>query len=67
MGDQDIRSKSGKLLGRIRQLSSGKLEGRLATGKLMGTYDPKSNTTVDWRGKTVGKGNFLSSLIAGNS
>lgn len=67
MADQEVRSKTGKLLGKIKQLSNGKLEGRLSTGKLLGTYDPRSNTTVDWRGKTLGKGNFLNSLITENS
>lgn len=32
MADQEIRDRSGLLLGRIKQLSSGKLEGRDASG-----------------------------------
>ena len=63
MSDQELRDPHGKLLGKIRSASSGKLEGRDATGRLKGSYDPKSDTTRDATGKLVGKGNLLSMLV----
>ena len=63
MASQDLRDKSGKLLGRIVQINDGKQEGRNASGQLKGIYDPKTNQTRDSSGRLVGKGNILSSLI----
>ena len=63
MADQELRDRSGKLLGKIKELSSGKLEIRNASGSLKGTYDPKSNETRNASGSLVGKGNMLSSLL----
>jgi len=62
MADQELRDKSGKLLGKIKEVS-GKLEIRNTSGKLLGKYDPKSDQTHDASGKLVGKGNFLSTLL----
>jgi hypothetical protein len=63
MGDQELRDKGGKLLGRIKQRSDGKLEGRDAGGRLKGTYDPKVDQTRDPGGKLIGKGNLLAVLV----
>ncbi len=63
MGDQELRDRSGKLLGRIHEKGDGKQEGRDPSGRLKGTYDPKSNETRDPSGSLVGRGNMLSSLI----
>lgn len=63
MSDQQLRDRTGKLLGKIKALSSGKFEGRDAGGRLKGTYDPKTDQTRDATGRLVGKGNMLSSLI----
>lgn len=63
MADQELRDRSGKLIGKIKTTSSGKLEGRDATGKLKGSYDPKTDQTRDHTGRLIGKGNLLSSLI----
>ncbi len=63
MGTQELRDKNGRLLGRILTLRSGKFEIRDTSGRLKGTYDPKSNETRDPSGRLVGKGNFLSSLL----
>lgn len=63
MADQELRDRSGKLLGKIKELSGGKLEIRNASGSLKGTYDPKSNETRNASGSLVGKGNMLSSLL----
>ncbi len=63
MADQELRDRSGKLLGKIKELSNDKLEIRNASGSLKGTYDPKSNETRNASGSLVGKGNMLSSLL----
>ena len=63
MADQVLKGPGGKLLGQIRVVSSGKHEGRDATGKLKGKYDPKRDETRDANGKLVGKGNLLATLI----
>jgi hypothetical protein len=63
MADQELRDKSNKLLGKIKQLSNGKLEGRDASNRLKGTYDPKSNETRDSSNRLIGKGNMLAILI----
>lgn len=41
-----------------------KLEIRDHLGRILGTYDPKSNETRDPLGRLVAKGNVLSSLIS---
>jgi hypothetical protein len=63
MRDQELRDRTGHLLGKIKTLSSGKLEIRDSSGRLKGTYDPKANETRDNNGRLVGKGNLLSSLL----
>lgn len=63
MSGQELRDKSGKLLGKINTLSSGKLELRNAAGALKGTYDPKTNETRRSSGGLVGKGNLLTTLL----
>jgi hypothetical protein len=63
MADQEIRDRHNKLLGRIKQRSDGKLEGRDASNRLKGTYDPKRNETRDASNRLVGKGNLLPVLI----
>lgn len=47
-----------------RQASNGKIEIRDAKGKSKGKYDPKTDTTRDHQGKSVGKGNLLALLIS---
>ncbi|WP_303292318.1 hypothetical protein [Marinobacter sp. SS5-14b] len=63
MADQELRDNKGVLLGRIKTLSDGKLEIRDNKGVLKGRYDPKSNETRDEKGRPVGKGNFLTTLL----
>ena len=62
MADQVLRDRKGKLLGRIRTVGS-RLEIRDHKGMLKGRYDPKNNQTRDSKGKLVGKGNLLTSLL----
>ena len=63
MKDQELRDPHGKLLGKIKELSNGKMELRDAHGTLKGTFDPKSNQTRDPHGKLVAKGNLLTTLL----
>jgi hypothetical protein len=63
MADQELRDKSGSLLGKIHTRSDGKLELRDKSGSLKGTYDPKSNETRDKSGSLVAKGNMLTTLL----
>lgn len=60
----ELRDNRGHRIGVINKLSSGKLEARNAKGVACGTYDPKSNETRDSRGRLVGKGDLLASLVA---
>lgn len=63
MASQELRDKSGKLLGKITTLSNGVQEIRNASGSLKGKYDPKTNETRNASGSMVGKGNLLSTLL----
>ena len=63
MADQELRDGNGKLIGRIKTLSNGKLEIRNPTGRFCGSYDPKSNETRDHTGRLFGKGNLLDALL----
>lgn len=60
---EDLRDKTGKLIGRIHTLSNNKLEIRNASGRKLGTYDPGTNQTRDHTGRLVGKGNLLTMLL----
>ena len=64
MNDQELRNPQGQLLGKIKMLSTGKLEIRNASGQLKGTYDPKSNETRNASGQLFGKGNLLAALLS---
>jgi hypothetical protein len=64
MADYELRDRNSRLIGKIKQLSNGKLEGRNASDRLKGTYDPNTDETRDQSGRLVGKGNMLSMLIA---
>jgi len=63
MPTQDLRDRSGRLIGRIEIKSDGKQEIRDASGRLKGHYDPKSNQTRDSSGRLVGTGNLLTTLL----
>lgn len=63
MSDHELRDKKNRLLGKIKERSDGKLEGRDASNRLRGTYDPKTDVTHDSSNRLVGKGNMLSMLI----
>jgi hypothetical protein len=63
MSEQQLRDRNGKYLGKINTLASGRLEIRDPVGRLMGTYDPKTDQTKDPVGRLLGKGNQLASLL----
>jgi hypothetical protein len=63
MSDRELRDKSGKLLGRIKVLSDGRLELRDQDGSLKGRFNPKNNETRDRNGNLVGKGDLLTTLL----
>lgn len=62
MSDQELRDRTGKLLGKIKEVAS-KHEIRNAQGKLLGKYDPKTNETRDYTGRLIEKGNLLTTLL----
>lgn len=63
MQKAELRNASGKLIGWIETESSGKQTGRGATGSPLGYFDAKNNVTHDVRGKRIGTGNHLATLI----
>jgi len=63
MATQELRDRTGRLIGKIKELHGGKLELRSRTGRMLGRFDPRSNQTRDRTGKLVGKGNLLTTLL----
>ena len=53
----------GKIVAKIQQDGNGVLYITSFTGKIWGTYDPKTNITKKWAGQIVGYGNLLATLI----
>ena len=60
MTQQELRDKSGKLLGKI-ETNGNKQTLRDACGRLLGTFDGVQ--TRDAQGRLVGNGNLLASLL----
>jgi hypothetical protein len=60
---QELRTPTGKLISYIESESTGRLVGRAATGRMVGSYDPKSDVTRTPTGTANGKGNMLPVLI----
>lgn len=63
MAKHQIRDRNGKLVATIDTLSSGVLEIRDASFKLLGKFDPRTNETRDANYRLISKGNTLTSLI----
>jgi hypothetical protein len=59
---QILRDRGGKRLGEIRE-RDGILEIFSYSGRRMGSYDPRTNVTKDYSGKTIGAGNLLTTLL----
>jgi len=62
MADQLLKDKNGRLIGKIA-MSGSRYQGFDQSGRLKGSYDPKSDSTFDANGRLVGKGNLLSALV----
>ena len=60
MAYQELRDKSGKLLGKL-EITGSRQTLRDAQGRLLGTFD--RNQTRDAQGRLVGNGNLLSALL----
>lgn len=61
-----VRNRYGRVMGMIEEgaaLPKGNQILRSSTGQLLGTYEANSNTTRDSRGRFVGQGNLLMTLI----
>jgi hypothetical protein len=65
MAVQVLRDRRGQQIGTIRYLSNGKLEVHDLTGRVRGTFDPKTNETRDSSGRLVSRGKRLSMLVKG--
>jgi len=63
MSEQLLKNRVGQTIGRISTSSSGIQTLKSASNRTLGTYDPKTNTTKDSVGLTVGSGNLLSRLL----
>jgi hypothetical protein len=50
-------------VGHIETKSNGEMVAKLASGKTVGSYNPKTDKTKLPSGKEFGKGNLLSALI----
>jgi len=65
MAGNVLRDRRGRQIGTIKQLSNGKMEAHDVTGRVKGTFNPKTNETRDSSGRLVGRGNRLSILVTG--
>ena len=63
MKEQVLKDKRGKKIGKIIFEKNGKQSLKDERGIKKGVYDPKNNKTVDSRGKKVGNGNLLTTLL----
>ncbi|OFY63262.1 MAG: hypothetical protein A3H98_07975 [Bacteroidetes bacterium RIFCSPLOWO2_02_FULL_36_8] len=64
MTEQILKDRHGKIIGRIKDdISRRNLEILNVYGKRLGTYNPRTNETRDFRGKIIGKGNLLTMLL----
>jgi hypothetical protein len=63
MANEIIKDNLGRTLATISEDRKGVLTIKDGLGKLLGTYDPKTNTTKNYLGQVVGTGNQLTRLI----
>jgi len=63
MADQTVKDKSGRELGKIRELEFGILKAYDRLGTELGSYNPGTDKTYDRLGLEVGNGNQLAWLI----
>lgn len=63
MDKQYVRDAKGRILGYIQTENDGRQKAFDYKGRLLGTYYPNRNTTNDFYGRIVFKGNAIYSLI----
>ncbi len=63
MANQILRDARGRVLGMIETKTSGVQDVRDANGRYLGSYDPDTNITRDERGRAIGTGNLLGTLL----
>lgn len=60
---ETLRDNLGRVIARITTDSRGVMTIKDDLGKVLGTYDPKTNQTRNFVGQVIGQGNLLTSLI----
>ena len=63
MPRNEIKTSGGHLLGYTRQEGNGRVVAHNAGGKMLGYFDPKTNTTRDMGGKILNRGDTSASLV----
>ena len=63
MSTEILRDAQGRVIGKITETSSIKIEIRDNEGRYKGSYNPQTNETRDNSGRLVGKGNLLTMLL----
>jgi hypothetical protein len=63
MADQIVKDKSGREMGRIRELEFGILKAYDRSETELGRYDPETDKTYDRLGLEIGTGNQLALLV----
>jgi len=63
MADQVLQDPQGKTIARISTGANGVQTIKDPQGRAKGTYDPRSNKTLDPQGRHVGTGNLLTTLL----
>ena len=58
----DIKDRDGRLVQRQQTSSDGKITAYDRDGRLVGTYNPRTNQTLDRENRLVGSGNQLAGL-----
>lgn len=62
---EKMKDRFGRTLGTKTEVG-GRTQVRDGTGRILGSYDPKTNKTRDSSGRVVGTGDYSSSLITNN-
>lgn len=63
MATETLRDNLGFIIATITTNGKGIQTIKDPLGKILGTYDPKTNTTKNYLGQIIGTGNLLTSLI----
>lgn len=63
MERQEIREPNGRIVGFLETLDNGDIQARVFNGRIVGFYRKASNTTTDFLGRIIARGNIVVSLI----